>query len=69
MLSDYQLQFIEDNNFSYDKNEKLISNLSNKIKYKLQDQNLKLYLILGLQFEKIEYSNKNHFYNNISNTM
>ena len=51
MLSDYQLQFMEDNNFSYDKNEKLISNLSNKIKYKLQYQNLKLYLILGLQFE------------------
>ena len=69
MLSDYQLQFMEDNNFSYDKNEKLISNLSNKIKYKLHDQNLKLYLILGLQFKKIEYSNKNHFYNNISNTM
>ena len=34
MLSDYQLQFIEENNFSYDKNKKPISNLVDQIKYK-----------------------------------
>ena len=30
----YQLQFIEENNFSYDKNKKPISNLVDQIKYK-----------------------------------
>ena len=47
MLSDYQLQIIEDNNFSLAKNTKIAPNLHNKRKYK-HYQNLKLYLNLGL---------------------
>ena len=39
MLSEYQLQIIESNNFSLGKNKKLIPNLSNKRKYKLNYQN------------------------------
>ena len=63
MLSDYQLQFIEENNFSYDKNKKPISNLGDQIKYKLHYQNLRVYLSLGLELKKIiEHSNKNQFY-------
>ena len=34
MLSEYQLQIIEDNNFSLGRNKKLIFNLGNKRKYK-----------------------------------
>ena len=34
MFSKYQLQIIEDNNFSLGKNKKLIPNLGNKRKYK-----------------------------------
>ena len=52
MLSDYQLQFIEENNFSYDKNKKPISNLGDQIKYKLHYQNLRVYLSLGLELKK-----------------
>ena len=63
MLSDYQLQFIEENNFSYDKNKKPISNLGDQIKYKLHYQNLRVYLSFGLELKKIiEHSNKNQFY-------
>ena len=51
MFSEYQLQIIEDNNFSFGKNKKLIPNLGNKRKCKLHYQNLKLYLNLGLQFK------------------
>ena len=47
MLSEYQLQIIEDKSFG--KNKKLIFNLGNKRKDKLDDQNLKLHLNLGLQ--------------------
>ena len=50
MLSEYQLQIIEDKIFG--KNKKLILNLGNKRKYKLYHQNLKLYLNLGLQLKK-----------------
>ena len=46
MLSEYQLQIIEDNNSSHGENKTLISNLGNKRKYKLHHQNLKLYLNL-----------------------
>ena len=63
MLSDYQLQFTEENNFSYDKNKKPISNLGDQIKYKLHYQNLRVYLSFGLELKKIiEHSNKNQFY-------
>ena len=59
----YQLQFIEENNFSYDKNKKPISNLVDQIKYKLHYQNLRVYLSFGLELKKIiEHSNKNQFY-------
>ena len=34
MLSEYQLQIIEDNNFSLRRTKKLISKLGNKRKYK-----------------------------------
>ena len=50
MLSEYQLQIIEDNNFSIGKNKKLIPN---KRKYKLRYQNLKLYLNLVLHLKRI----------------
>ena len=53
MLTKYQLQITEDNNFSLGKNKKLISNLGNKRKYKFHNQNLKLCLNLGLQLKKI----------------
>ena len=53
MLSDYQLQIIEHNNFFLGKNKKLFPNLGNKRTYKLHYQNLKLYLSLGLQLKKI----------------
>ena len=53
MLSEYQLQIIEDNSFSLGKNKKLISNLSNKRKHKLHYQNLKPYLNLGIQLKII----------------
>ena len=46
MLSEYQLQIIEDNNSSHGENKALIPNLGNKRKYKLHHQNLKLYLNL-----------------------
>ena len=52
MLSDYQLQIIEDDNFSLDKNKRLIPSLDNKTKYKLFYQSLKLYLHLVLQLKK-----------------
>ena len=52
MLSDYQLQIIEYNNFSLVKNKKLMSNLGNKRKYKLYYQNFEYYLSLGLQLKK-----------------
>ena len=52
MLFKYQLQIIEDNNFSLGKNKKLIANLGNKRKCKLHNQNLKRYLNLGLQLKK-----------------
>ena len=51
MLSDYQLQIIEDNLFLC-KNKNLINNLGNKSKCKLHYQNLKLCLSLGLQLIK-----------------
>ena len=38
LLPDYQLKIIEDNEFFLGKNEKLIVNLGNKRKYKLQLQ-------------------------------
>ena len=53
MLSEYQLQIIEDNSFSLGKNKKLISNLSNKRKHKLHYQILKPYLNLGIQLKII----------------
>ena len=50
MLSYYQLQIIQDNNFSLGtKKRKFITNLGNKRKCKLPYQNLKLYLSLELQ--------------------
>ena len=52
MLSYYQLQIIEDNNFFLAKNEKLFPNLDNKQKYKLHYQYLKLYLEIGLHLKK-----------------
>ena len=52
-LFDYQLQIIEDNNFSHGKNKKLLPNLNHKRKYKLHYQNLQLYLNLRLQLKKI----------------
>ena len=39
MLCKYQLKIIKDNNFSLGRNEKLISNLGNKRRYKLHHQN------------------------------
>ena len=53
ILCKYQLKIIEDNNFSLGKNRKLIPNRSNKRKYKLHYQNLKLYLNLEIQLKKI----------------
>ena len=53
MLTKYQLQITEDNNFSLGKNKKLIPNLGNKRIYKFHYQNLKLCLNLGLQLRKI----------------
>ena len=52
MLSEYQLEIIEDNKFPYGRNEKRISNLGHK-KYKLHYENLKLYLELGLKLKKV----------------
>ena len=52
MLSNYQLQIIEDNNFFLGKNKKLLPNLGNKGKYKLHYRNLKLYSSLALQLKK-----------------
>ena len=52
MLSKYQLQIIENNNFSISINN-LISNLGNKRKCKLHYQNLKLFLNLRLQLKNI----------------
>ena len=49
MLSKYQLQIIENNNFSISINN-LISNLGND---KIHFQNLKLFLNLGLQLKNI----------------
>ena len=46
MLSEYQLQIIEDNNSSHGENKTLIPNLGNKRNCKLHYQNLKLYLNL-----------------------
>ena len=55
MMSEYQLQTIEYNNFSLAE-KKLIPNLGNKRKCKLHYQNLKLYLRLELKFKNfIEY--------------
>ena len=51
MLSKNQLQIIKDNNFSLGKNKKPISKLSNKRKYKLHYQNVKLYSNLGLKLK------------------
>ena len=69
MLSEYQLQIIEENELSLGKNEKLIPNLGNKI-YKLHYKNVKtcLKLVLGLR-KFIEHwnSNEHHSYNHISN--
>ena len=53
MLSSYQLHIVWYNNFSLGKSKKLILNLGNKTKYKLQNQNFKVYLTLGLQLKKI----------------
>ena len=53
MLSKYQLQITEDDNFFLGKNKKLILNLGNKRKYKFHYQNIKLYLNVGLQLKKI----------------
>ena len=50
MFSEYQLQIIEKNEFSFDKNAKLIPNLGNKKKCKLRYRNGKLYLELRLKF-------------------
>ena len=52
MLCDYQLKIIEHNFFLLGNNKNIIPNLGNKRKYKLQYQNLKLYLSLELQLEK-----------------
>ena len=54
ILSEFQLQIIEDNSFSLSKNENLISNLNNKTKYKLRYQNLRISSILGLQLKEIQ---------------
>ena len=51
-MSGYQLEIIEDHNFSVDKKKKDTPNLDNKRRYKLRYLNLKLYLSLGLQFKK-----------------
>ena len=51
-MSGYQLEIIEDHNFSVDKNKKDTRNLDNKRKYKLHYLNLKLCLSLGLQLKK-----------------
>ena len=48
MLSEYQLQIIENNRFSLGKSKKITP----KTKYKLHYQNLKLYSNLGLQMKK-----------------
>ena len=50
MLSDYQLYIMEDNLF-LGKSEKLIPNVSNK-KKPLHNQNVQLYLEMGLQLKK-----------------
>ena len=49
MLSDYQLQIIEDNNIFLGKSKNLIPCLDNERKYKLHHQDLKVYFKLGLQ--------------------
>ena len=49
ILSKYQLQAMKNNKFSFDKNKNNIPNLSNKRKYKIPYQNLKLYLNLGFK--------------------
>ena len=49
MLSEFQVQIIEDDNFfSLGKIKKLIPNLGNKKNKKLHNQNLRLYLNSGL---------------------
>ena len=56
MLSQYQLQIIDNNNFSLGKNKRLVPNLGNKRKHKLHYQNLKLYFHLDSQLKNsIEY--------------
>ena len=63
-MSKFELLIIEDNNFSFGKNKKLIAKLGNKKKYKLNYPNIKPYLYLELQLKKFigNYnSNKNHF--------
>ena len=56
MLSKNQLQIIKDNNFSLGKNKKPISKLSNKKKYKLHYQNVKLYSNLWLKLKINSYN-------------
>ena len=57
MLYEYQLQITEKNEVSLAKNEKHITNLWNKNRYKLLYKCLKLYLKLGLKFLKKSQSN------------
>ena len=49
MLSDYQLQIINDKDFSLVESKKLSLSQGNKRKYKLHYQNLNLHLNLWLQ--------------------
>ena len=51
-MSDYQLQIIEDNNSFLSKSKKLIPNLNNKRKYYLHNQDVQLYLKIGLPLKK-----------------
>ena len=46
-IAEYQLEIIQENKFSFGKNEKLISYLCNKKTFRLHHKNLKLYLVLG----------------------
>ena len=53
MLSKYQLQILEDNNFSFSKNKKLIPNLGNKGKYKTPLSELKTLFKFSVRIKKI----------------
>ena len=46
-IAEYQLEIIQENKFSFGKNEKLIPYLCNKKTFRLHHKNLKLYLVLG----------------------